>query len=240
MGANVKVFNLLGCVISVMFSGSAPAQIIMPSTRGTPISIFGEATDLGTKITEMPVRKGLTGSGYLYEDWLKADIIFSDQDLRVQDIPVKIDINRSLVEIQYKNQIKILDASHVYSLILKAGKDTLITANALDQKLPYGFFRLIYNGQSTLLCHHSTRIKPANYNVALDVGSKNDEIVKVETYYAILNGKPVALENRRNALKKQFSGNKKIFAFIKKNRINPKREADLVDLVKFYERLSGK
>jgi hypothetical protein len=208
-------------------------QKVVPSTQGTVKDPFGEYVNLSSKITEMPYQKGIKGSGYLYEDWVLADVVMAKDRKVFRDLLVKVDVRHNLLEIQYNDEIKLLNAGQALSFTVKSEKDTFLTRNALKPDFPDGFFKVLYNGETALLSHYMTDIKPANYNVALDVGNKDDEIIIVNQYYLIFEGVLIPVENTRRKLIKQFDSNDQVIDYIRDRKINPKDEEDLVNLATY-------
>ena len=217
----------------LIFPATVDGQQIVPSTRGTFKDPFGDFVDLGIKITEIPYQTGIKGSGYLHEDWVLADVVMAGDRKIFRDLMVKVDVQHNLLEIQYNDEIKLLNASQTLSFTVKPDKDTFLTRNALEPDLPEGFYKLLYNGEAALLIHYLTDIKRANYNVALDVGSKDDEIIIVNQYYVILEGELLQVENTRKKLIKQFDSNRQVSNYIRDMKVNPKNEEDLINLVKY-------
>ena len=221
-------------LVSILFfPATIEGQGIVRSSGGNAKDPFGGVADLNTKITEIPYQKGIKGSGYLYEDWVLADVVMTGDIPIFRDLMVKIDIQHNLLEIQYNDEIKLLTSSQTFSFNIKSDKDTFFTRNALDPDFPDGFFKVLCNGETPLLIHYLTDIKMANYNVALDVGNKDDEIIVVNKYYVIWEGDLLPVENTRKKLIKQFDSNKQVSGYIRDKKINPKNEQDLINLFEY-------
>ena len=221
-------------MVSVLFfPAMIEGQTIVPSTRGTVKDPFGDFMDLGTKITEIAYQTGTKGSGYLYEDWVLADVVMAGDRKIFRDLMVKIDVQQNLLEIQYNDEIKLLNASQTLSFTVKPDKDTFLTRNALDPDYPDGFFKVLCNGETALLIHYLTDIKKANYNVAMDVGSKDDEIIVVNQSYIVFEGDLLPVGNTRKKLLRQFDSNKPVRNYIHDQKINPKNVLDLINLVNY-------
>ncbi len=228
--------GLIICVFLVsnlFFPETIDGQQVVPSTRGSVKDPFGDFMNLGTKITEIPYQSSIKGSGYLYENWVMADVMMAGQKEIFRDLMVKIDVQHNLLERQYNDEIKLLNASQTISFTVKSDKDTFLTRNALDPNYPNGFFKVLYNGEVRLLIHYLTDIKKANYNVALDVGNKDDEIIIVNQYYVILEGDLLPVETTRKKLIRQFDSNNQVGDYIRDKKINPKNEEDLINLVQY-------
>ena len=123
----------------------------------------------------------------------------------------------------------------VMNIIIQGSDDVFITKDALGKGQPDGFFKVIYNEKSSLLCHYTTKIKKSNYNEAMAVGNKDDEIVVTTKYYAYIDKQLVELETTRKKLVKQFQDKPEIVNYIMENKINPKNENMLVQLIEFID-----
>lgn len=203
--------------------------------NGSTFNPFGTSVGDYMRVYEIPLVSGLSGTPYLNEKWQKADIILLQDDLLIKDIPVKIDVRNNRLEVNHKGKVYLLDADDIYSLFLKGNNDAFITTNALDKNGPTGFFKVIYNEKSSLLCFYSTSIKQASYVPAFDTGEQDDKIIIKKTYYAFINRQLIELEKKSKKFTRQFNLNEEMDAFFSHNRINPKKEQDLIKFLKFYD-----
>ncbi len=231
MKQTLKISLLVGLLIP----GSVFCQIPVYVSNGNSQNPFASKITVGSTIREIKYESTLKGTNYLYKDWVLADIVFSEDGSVMKDQLTKLDIKNNLLEIKDNDQVKVFNANQVYSVVLKLNADTFITKKAINVENPDGFLKILYNTNSSLLCHYSTKIKRANYNVALDVGDRDDEIVLHKTYYAFMKGNLIKLENTRRKLLKQFQSDEKIITFINENKINPKKEEDIIELLRFYD-----
>jgi hypothetical protein len=220
-------------LVILLIPGSVFCQI--PINSGGSLNPFGKKANIGTTIREVKYESSLKGTSYLYKDWVLSDIVFSEDGSVMKDQLTKLDIKDNLLEIKDNDQVKVFNANQVYSVVLKLNTDTFITKNTINVEEPDGFFKILYNTYSSLLCHYSTEIKKANYNVTLDVGDRDDEIVLHKTYYAFIEGNLIKIENTRRKLLKQFLSDEKIKTFISENKIDPKKEEDIIELLRFYD-----
>lgn len=179
----------------------------------------------------------LEGNKVLYEEFINSRIILKDDTCIYKDIPVRINIYENALEVNYKGEVKYLPVDKIDKIELQSQNRPFLTQNSFNEKLsaPVGFYKLLYDQQSTLLCHYSYKIKEANYNVQLDVGQEYDEVVIERDYYLIVDNEMIKLEKNRKKLFKQLGEEKEVRDFLKQHRINPKDEQDLVKLLEFYD-----
>ena len=119
-------------------------------------------------------------------------------------ILVKMDAHQNLLEIRHNGKVKTISSDNVKSIVIPNEKTTYITDALLDTGSPKGFYRLIYNRHSSLLCYYFSEIRKSNYNRAIDMGQREDAVVVMKEYYLLFNGKMIKLENRRKKLARQF------------------------------------
>ena len=199
-----------------------------------------EAFKKATFLFETKYVPGLAGTNYINKDWETADVVFIWDSLMVKDLLIRTDVATNVVEIRLGNEVKILNSDQMLNYTLTRNGETFISNVTLNVDEPDGIFKLLYNKKSAILCHYSTKIKEANYNIAMDIGNKNDQIVVVENYYAYINKKLFALAKTRKRMIEQFESNKQIATFIKKERINPKNEKDLIQFISYYDSVNQK
>lgn len=149
---------------------------------------------------------GVRGTTYLYDSWKVGSILLTD-DKTIQHIPVKLDVQNRLVEIDYNGQTKLLDYGRVKALDMMHpdgtiehfvnGKSLSFAAAPID-----GLFSFVKEGRYNLLqLTRAVKTKPF-YNTALDVGSKDYEIVKEKSYFIMKDNTVVPVDKS----KKKFSG----------------------------------
>lgn len=229
---SIRCLIIIICFNPVVVTGQVE---LYSGGNGSTFNPFGTRVGDYMRVYEIPLVSGLAGTPYLNEKWQKADITLLHDDLLIKDIPVKINVRNNWLEVNLKGKVYLLDADDIYSLFLKGNNDAFITTNALDKNGPSGFFKVIYNDKSSLLCFYSTSIKQANYVPAFDAGEQDDKIIIEKTYYAFINGQLIELEKKRQKFTQQFNLNEEMDAFFRNNRINPKKEQDLIKFLKYYD-----
>lgn len=179
-----------------------------------------------------------TGSPFINNDWKIADIITFDNKSTIANIPVRLDAKANLIEINHENMVKVLHSANTYSVAFKAGNEVFITNRTLGIDTPEGFFKIIYNEKTSLLCHYSTKIIESSYNQVLDAGIREDKLMLEQTYYILKDGKLVKLEKKRKKLIRQFMDRPEVVQYIKENHLIPREEADLLKLISYIDSIS--
>ncbi len=102
-----------------------------------------------------------------------------------------------------------------------------------------GFFEQITGGKIALLQYHYLFLRRANYNAALNVGTKDDELVrKTEWYVAGANRKAQQFTpSRKTLLDLMADKQPQVEAFLKEKRPDLKSRAGLATAINFYNSL---
>ncbi len=175
------------------------------------------------------------GSVYINTNWKSADVMMNGSDEVIEGIPVKMNAHHNLLEIQHDGKIKTIATGNIKSIYFAGERTTFITESVLKNDCPKGFYRLIYNRHSSLLCYYHSEIREAAYNRAIDMGNRSDAVLIKNDYYALINGKLLKLETSRKKLARQFADNQKVSGYILTEKIRPKNEFDLLKLITYVD-----
>jgi hypothetical protein len=178
------------------------------------------------------------GNTYLYDDWLMGDIVLSD-DKSIKNLPLRYDLYNNGVEIKTIDQIKFIPGIRVKKIDLY-----LVTGEVVRLMSPLPIIRVNPNVESTFLevqtigvwsLYKQTylAIIKGNYNAALDLGERDNKIIKKSKYIIIKEDKVVLVEMNKKKFSKNFENQKEVFSFLKDRRLNLKYEEDLHKLLAF-------
>ncbi len=164
-----------------------------------------------------PDRK-LLGNGYLDSTFQTGYVVFYNKlqlpdnppGSVLRDIPVRLDLNTNEVEIRTKSQgVRVATLGMVQALGIRstASTDTNWFVNVREfslqpgsDKSPTGFFEQVAVGRLSLLRYHSLYLKRANYNVAMNIGSRDDELVQQTEWYVARGRRVQAFSPGKKAL----------------------------------------
>ncbi len=222
--------------ISIVFETTAQ----LTPTVNPVIDQFGsiqvKRTNEG-KVTEQ-------SSIYLYDDWIPANVLVhqpAGDVVQVKDIPVKLDLTTSALEVQTAGGIRLLPLS-------KVEKFEWTNPRTLSKEVFVNGRDFIFNGVKVegycaisgdllkMVTHYSVEIIPADYNVALDVGSKEDRAIKKTRHY-LLRGNELVEFTRKSVVSLMPDEGDAIKQFIRKNRVDFDEEADLQSLIRYCDTL---
>ena len=187
-----------------------------------------------SQLTEQKYQTKLLGSNYVSEEWESADVWLSRDDVEIQDVDVRLDVDNSVLEIRIEEGIKVIPSYKISKIFFKSTQDIYVSRSGLNLYGPTGFYRLLYEGNTALYCHYSTKVKESNYNVALDAGRMDDEIIHVNNYYLAKGEKLIKLENKKSKLADQLGGSE-LLEFIKENNIDVKKESGLIAIAAYLD-----
>ncbi len=101
-----------------------------------------------------------------------------------------------------------------------------------------GFFEQIVSGKIQLLQHHTVTIKKADFNVALNIGIKDDVLVKKHDWYVAKGNRAQKFSaSKKSLLELMDNQHVAIDAFIKEKKPDLKRESGLASVFAYYASL---
>jgi len=188
--------------------------------------------------TEIPLAEpSVVGSTYLDDDWQNAEIVLRNGNI-IGDLPVRVEIEQTNIEINYKGELKYLDLKEVDCVNLTdkgtGKKRTIRKANEfIFNDIPLQGVVEVHTGkQYNAIKHYYIEFLQANYNVALDVGSKDHRKVKKERLYISHDNKLILAKGSSKKIAGQLGSDKeKALTIIKEHKLNLSKEADLVTFV---------
>jgi hypothetical protein len=171
------VCGLLAYTSSAQFSGQYNALNITGTTN--------------TWKTEIPLgAPATTGSSYLNEEWQQGEIILKDGK-NAGSFPVRVQLEHAVVEIKVENKPRTLNFSNVRHILLHDKAVGLPGAVCMGNQLtfedrPLKGVAVIHDVEGSsfkIINNYFIELLPSNYNVALDVGSKdNQKLTKQKTF----------------------------------------------------------
>lgn len=232
----IGISIVFGSTNFVLSQGSGGVNITLNNSNMGVVDLYNNLAWQNVIITDRPLAStSYIGSPFINTEWKLADIIVADSKGVIANMPVRIDVQENLVEINHENVVKVLKAEKVYSLSFKTDEDVFVSNKTLGIEEPVGFFKVIYSKKSSLLCHYYTKLIRSTYNPVLDAGVKDNKLVIEETYYIMQDQKLIKLEKSNRKLIKQFNGQENVVNYIKDQHLNPKLLSDLVKLVNFID-----
>lgn len=225
-------------IITTIFCSN---QLLAQTTgQYNALNITGTSNTLKTEIPlALP---SIIGSTYLEEVWQIAEIVLKSGNV-IQGLPLKIEIEQGNVEIQYNGETKFLNLNAVdyinYNDIKTGAKSVIRSANqfTIDGTPLKGIVKVEeYVGQYKVVKHFYIEFLQANYNVAMDVGSKDHRKVKKENLYISNNNKLILVKGSSKKIAEQLGADKeKALRIIKENKLKLTNEEDLINFIRLIQ-----
>ncbi len=181
-----------------------------------------------------PAPPGTLGSSYYSEEWQTADV-FLKGETKLENIKMKLDLSRQSFEVFHEGSIKLLPGDRVLSfhwMNSKGEQEAFVRADHITAEglKITGFLKLITDTEPFRLVEYfTTETLSANYNAALDVGSKDNQIVKKSRLFIakdklmleVKGGKKKFITDFKSTFQTDVSG------IIKEFGIDPRDEQEL-------------
>jgi hypothetical protein len=224
----MRFFLLLTLSVSLL---ELHAQSAGLAGQASPNTITGPAYVLKS---EIPIAPPTTvGSSYLDEHWQPAEMLVKT-DLLVQDLSARLELEQGMIEFKVNNQVRHLPIGKVeYVNIINAKNERSIFRKASAYEFEgarlQGIVEVISDGPFGVIKQHYIEVLQANYNVAMDVGSRDHRRVKRERLFLLYNGKLIAAKGSSRKLVPLLDSQHQVVAsaIIKEHDLRISEEADL-------------
>lgn len=191
----------------------------------------------------------LLGDPYLDTIWQAGTVKFYNRigtsltSDSLSNIPVRIDLNANEVEVRAgAKDIRAVKASAIRYVDVgtSVSKSRFLNVNEyqVEGNSLSGFFEQIVTGKLQLLLHPSVYIRRANYNVAMNTGSKDDELIKKFDWYTATGKQATKFSPGKKALLELMADKKEqIEAYLKNEKADLKSRAGLASVFMYYNTL---
>jgi hypothetical protein len=186
-----------------------------------------------------PAGTTVEGTPYLSESYVPGEILYAKGNLA--KLPVRYNAFQDLIEYQQNGNAFVIDPTTQIKKI-NMGDHTFIVDKFEDKgKTKYGFLTLLDSGKVMLLSkkmikysdarvgrdQEGTEVKyPAKFSKAPDT-----------YYYKIENGELQKVGNIKEMIATFPDKQEELTKFVKKEKISPRKEKDLLQLVRYYNSL---
>jgi len=193
--------------------------------------------------------KQLLGNYYLDTKWNRSTLMLYKNDEILSDQWVRYNIASNQFEIltPEDDRVKTIPGLRVQNLVwvdsLHRVPRYFINGMDLKEKgAPIsGFYEVLVDGELSLLRRTIATVKKSNYNTALMIGNKDDEIKKRDSYYYIQGDEVIEVPRSQKKLMKLFEEDKQkeVAQFIDDNDPNLKNVSGLYKVFSYYNSLFG-
>ena len=164
--------------------------------------------------------------------WLDAKI-FKAEATKGFPAMIKFDILNQQVNFLLRNQAMVAASRKINSFTFTKSKKKFIGLVPQNWKGRKVFFESILEGKYTLLLYHEGIKKKPDYDPILGTGSKDEKIIEKQTYYLLQDEKVFKIPSKKKAAIKFFEQYINAADYVKRHKVNFKKEEDLIALFDF-------
>ena len=246
-----------------MFSFSTLAQEISQPANSIPNAAGEFYAHLSQRMWQLNAVKAkelesakpnVMGSTFLRDDWTTGTL-YVTLNRKVENQPFKYDIENNLFLVKEREDRKYVKddtLTFVNGVIVLAfevqdpakGTRRYLNSNNSGFKRngapALGFLEVLVDGDMNLYMKTETTTLKANYNVALNVGEKEDRVVKQNMYYLRKKEQDELFQiskNKKDNLTFLNHKQAEVNSYIKQHNLKFNREEDLIQLVQYYNSL---
>lgn len=191
-----------------------------------------------------PAAAEVKGDVYLMPDYRITTFVLYDNDKLIEGFSSKYDIDKNEFDLMTQQGVRVLPGNKVKSLVWldSLTKQPQYFFNYQDvmneDGVPYlGFFQLLSDGPLPLLKKTELIFRKADFNPALNVGSKDHRYIKKPHYYMVKDNIMTALPGRK--IPTVFPDHQQeVQQFVKKNSLDLSHEGHLIALFDYYNSLT--
>lgn len=189
------------------------------------------------KVVSAESEKGLDGSPWLTENWAPGTILLISGK-SIEGLKYRYNVYRNLLYFQYADADYMVGSQDSIDYLIMDGRkfvyDNSDPANQDKRRL----MEVAVDGKARMYVNYYPEIIPANFNVALGSGNKN-ETVAVKESYLIKLGKVLTVVDKKGKLIPVALTDKsqEVSAFMKTEKISARNRADIEKVVRYYNSL---
>jgi len=191
------------------------------------------------KVVSAESEKGLDGSPWLTENWVPGTILLISGKT-IEGLKYRYNVYRNLLYFQYAGADYMVGSHDSIDYLIMDGKKFVYGNSDPANKDKRRLMEVAVDGKARMYVNYYPEIIPANFNVALGSGNKN-ETVAVKEAYLIKVGSVLTVVDKKGKLipVALADKNEEVSSFIKKEKISPKKRADIEKVVMYYNSLQN-
>ncbi|MTI37969.1 hypothetical protein [Fulvivirga lutimaris] len=181
---------------------------------------------------------------YIDESWLSGEFQILN-GVKFRDLPMRFNMIDNQLYFKDRNVVRVISARllKAFSWTNSEGEiESFITGNTFNLGKD-DIYRIELKDSVSLYSRYYVKIIKANYNEALSVGDKTDQIKLVKEYfYQLGNSQLIMIPNSRKKVSDILTGKyaKTVSNFINTEKLKFKNEEDFFELIKYWNSLFTK
>ncbi|MDN3204521.1 carboxypeptidase-like regulatory domain-containing protein [Algoriphagus sediminis] len=190
-----------------------------------------------------PEPKKLVGDAYIDKKWNNATILlYRDQEL-LEGFRARYNVISNMFELMEpeNNLVSIMPGLRIQNIVWldSTYKVPRYFVNGMDFKedgAPIsGFFEVLVDGELPLMRRTKVILKESNYNQALMVGERNDQLLKRNVYYYLKEKDVIEVPKKRKKFYELFGEDAEMMEeFVNNNSLSHREPNDLFEIFTFY------
>ena len=174
-------------------------------------------------------------SPYLFKEWVYGNINpKSDKEAVIEN--VLLNYNGYTKRFEARKGNRFIELEEEWYTTITIPSQAMVFKVGIHPTLPDRFMRIVYEGKSfTVVQDFVVSLQKREKKVYAKVNIIS-EFIKRPTYYMIRNNKATILKLKKKAILELLDNNKQVMTYIKKEGLKMKKEKDLIDVLKFYEK----
>ena len=199
------------------------------------IALVSLLSFLGSIAQQASAQK-IEGTPYLSEKYVPGEILFGSERSAV---PLRYNVYQDLMEYQQNGKALVLDPNTKIKKV-RLGESTYIVGKfEFDGKTKYGFLNLLDSGKVMLVAKKVVKYQEPLKGRGLDGGDLPAKFSKSSDayFYRVGNGELQEVDNIKDMIASFPDKQEEVKQFAKKEKISPKKEEELVKLVRYYNSL---
>src|SRR5687767_11904721 len=178
----------------------------------------------------------IEGTPYLSEKYVPGEILFGTSR---STVPLRYNAYQDLMEYQQNGKALVLDPSTKIKSVRLGESTYIVDKFEFDGKTKYGFLNLLDSGKVTLVAKKVIKYQEPLKGRALDGGDLPAKFSKSSDayFYRVGNGELQEVNNIKDMIASFPDKQEEVKQFAKKEKISPKKEEELVKLVRYYNSL---
>lgn len=185
------------------------------------------------------------GDTYLESNFVPANVMLVEKEKMLKNYLIRYDIYRDEVVFETDNGYRVLPGAKIKSFALfdsiTSGyryfvRGKFLTGNS--NEVYDGFFEVLNEGKVSLLKRYSVVLKKADYRADLNVGNRENRILKKHEYFLLQSSNLILLPKSKKKFYAVFEKHTDAIAnYAGNNNLDPSQEKELVRIFNFYNTL---
>jgi hypothetical protein len=197
------------------------------------VSLFS----FSASIAQQASAQKIEGTPYLSEKYVDGEILFGTTGRST--VPLRYNVFQDLMEYQQNGKALVLDPTTKIKRVRLGESTYIVDKFEFDGKTKYGFLNLLDSGKVTLLAKKVVKYQEPLKGRALDGGDLPAKFSRSSDayFYRIGNGELQEVDNLKDMIASFPDKQEELKQFAKKEKISPKKEEELLKLVRYYNSL---